>query len=51
MFWLLVGGGPYCRWWRVLVDIFWLEVGGGEWWWVVVGRSIVWSNPVFNGNL
>ena len=28
--WLLLGAGPFFGWWCVVVDIFWLVVGGGE---------------------
>ena len=49
-FWLLRGGGPFFGKWQVVVDIFWLVVGGRGctlagggcwwtycgWWWVVV---------------
>ena len=42
IFWLLLDGGPFFGWF-VVVDIFWLVVGGsgyilasGGWWWVVV---------------
>ena len=58
IFWLcgvmvhfLGNGRKWCIWldWRwVVVDIFWLVVGGGgyildggRWWWVGVGRGIV----------
>ena len=34
-----VDGGGYIladgRWWKMVVDIFWLLVGGGGWCWVV----------------
>ena len=33
---LLQGGGPFFEKWQVVVDIFWLVVGGGGWLWVVV---------------
>ena len=46
-------------WWWVVVDIFWLVVGGGGWWWMVV--NIIWlvvgggnvqPNPIINkGNV
>ena len=43
IFWLLRGGGPFFGKWQVVVDIFWLVVGGsgyiltgGGWQWVVV---------------
>ena len=39
-FWLLRGGGPFFGQWQVVVDIFWLVVGGGGWQWVVV--DILW---------
>ena len=48
---ILAGSG----WWWVVLDIFWLVVGGagyilaGEgWWWMVVGGGIVYSDPFFN---
>ena len=31
-FWLLLGGGPFNGWWWVVVDTFWLEVGGSGYW-------------------
>ena len=44
IFWLLLDGGPFFG-WCVVVDIFWLVVGGsgyilasGGWWWVVVDK-------------
>ena len=30
IFGLLLSGGLFCGWW-VVVDIFWLVVGGGGW--------------------
>ena len=39
IFWLLRGSGPFFGKWQVGVDIFWLVMGGGRWWWVVVGRG------------
>ena len=55
-FWLLRGGGPFFGKWKVVVDIFWLVVGGsgyilaggGCWWvvldifWLVVGGGGWW---------
>ena len=35
IFWLLLGGGPFVEWRRMVVDIFRLVVGGGGWWRVV----------------
>ena len=47
IFWSLLGGGPFFGWWWVVVDIYWLVVGGcgyilagGGWWWVVV--DMIW---------
>ena len=37
--------------WWVVVDIFWLMVGGGEWRWMVVGGGIVYSNPNLNASI
>ena len=55
IFWLLLGNGPFFGWWWVVLDMFWLVVGGGWWWMVVnvfrleVDSGIVWSNPfIFN---
>ena len=31
MFWLLPGAGPFFGKWLVVVDIFWLVLGGGGW--------------------
>ena len=28
IFWLFLGGSPFFRWWWVVVDVFWLVVGG-----------------------
>ena len=47
--WLLLGGGPFFGWWCVLVDIYWLVVGGGGWRWMkvmVVGRGTWWHSLV-----
>ena len=38
---LAVGG-----WWWMVVDIFWLVVGGGEWLWAVVGVCGWWHSLV-----
>ena len=32
IFWLLLGNGPFFGWWSVVLDMFWLVVGGGGWW-------------------
>ena len=37
--------------WWVVVDIFWLMVGGGGWRWMVVGGGIVYSNPNLNASI
>ena len=46
--WLLRGDGSFFGKWWVVVDIFWLVVGGARYilaggasWWVVVSRGIV----------
>ena len=45
IFWEVVGNGAYTfRWW-VVVNIFWLVVGRGGWWWVLVDGGIVQSDP------
>ena len=53
-FWILWGSGPFFGKWQVVVDIFWLVVGGGGyilagdgWWWVVV--DIFWLVMVGGG--
>ena len=49
IFWLFRGGSPFFGKWYVVVDTFWLVVGGGEyilagvgWRWMVVGGSGWW---------
>ena len=46
IFWLLLGGSPFFGWLWVVLDIFWLVVGGG-WmvvniFWLVVGGGGCW---------
>ena len=36
IFRLVLIGGSFCRWWWVVVDIFWLVGSDDRWWWVVV---------------
>ena len=39
--WLLWGGGPFFGEWQVVVDIFWLVLDSGGWWWTCFGQSWV----------
>ena len=52
IFWLLLRG-PFFGWWCVVVDIFWLVVGGGGYvsaggrlGWMVVGCGEWWHNLI-----
>ena len=49
MFWLLLCGGLFFGWGCVVVDIFYLVVGGGGWSWMVVGGDGRWWMMVGHG--
>ena len=56
IFWVVMGGSVfilgggalwwvYLRWWWLVVGIFWVVLGVGEWWCVITGGGTVYNSP------